>query len=208
MLALTVGIVAAGAAEHPNILFIAVDDLNDWTGFMGGHPQARTPNMDRLARSGVLFTNAHTAAPACNPSRTAIFTGRSPHRSGLYDNRQPMREVLPDAEILPKTLSRHGYHSAGSGKLLHYFIDAASWDDYYPDATSENPFPRTLYPESRPVNLPRGGPWQYVETDWGALDASDEEYGGDYLVAKWISEQLALERDKTILSRLRHLPAA
>ena len=143
-----------------------MDDLNDWVGCLGGHRQALTPNLDRLAKSGVLFTNTHCPAPACNPSRTAIFTGRSPHRSGMYDNRQRMREVLPNAEIMPKTFSRHGYHSAGSGKLLHYFIDADSWDDYFPKKESENPFPRTLYPKKRPVNLPRGGPWQYVETDW------------------------------------------
>ncbi|MCA9073218.1 MAG: sulfatase-like hydrolase/transferase [Planctomycetaceae bacterium] len=99
--------------KRPNILFIAVDDLNDWIGCLGGHPQTLTPNFDRLAKSSMLFTNAHCPAPACNPSRTAIFTGRSPHRSGLYDNRQKMREVLPDAEIMPKTFSRHGYHSAG-----------------------------------------------------------------------------------------------
>lgn len=182
--------------QRPNVLFIALDDLNDWVGCLGGHPQALTPNLDRLAKSSVLFTNAHCPAPACNPSRTAIFTGRSPHRSGLYANRQKMREVLPDAEILPKTFSRHGYHSAGSGKLLHYFIDAPSWDDYFPEAKSENPFPRTLYPKKRPVSLPRGGPWQYVETDWGALDATDEEYGGDYLVTQWISEQLAKPHQK------------
>ena len=188
--------VSAADAPRPNVLFIALDDLNDWIGCLGGHPQALTPNLDRLAKSSVLFANAHCAAPACNPSRTAIFTGRSPHRSGLYDNRQKMREVLPDAEILPKTFSRHGYHSAGSGKLLHYFIDAPSWDDYFPGAESENPFPRTLYPEKRPVSLPRGGPWQYVETDWGALDATDEEYGGDYLVTRWISEQLAKPHQK------------
>jgi len=177
-------------ADRPNVLFIAMDDLNDWIGCLGGHPQTITPNLDRLAASSVLFTNAHCAAPACNPSRTAIFTGRSPHRSGVYANGQQMREVLPDAEIMPKTFSRHGYHSAGSGKLLHYFIDAPSWDDYFPEAASENPFPRTLYPEQRPLSLPRGGPWQYVETDWGPLDATDEEYGGDYLVAQWIAGQL------------------
>ena len=184
------------AAKRPNILFIAMDDLNDWVGCLGGHPQTLTPNLDRLAKTGVLFSNAHCAAPACNPSRTAIFTGRSPHRSGLYDNRQRMREVLPDAEIIPKTLSRQGYHASGSGKLLHYFIDAPSWDDYFPNAKSENPFPRTLYPEKRPLSLPRGGPWQYVETDWGPLEATDEEYGGDYLVADWISKQLAIQHDK------------
>ncbi|MCO8124552.1 sulfatase-like hydrolase/transferase [Stieleria sp. TO1_6] len=173
-----------------------MDDLNDWIGVMGGHPQAITPNLDRLASSGVLFTNAHCAAPACNPSRTAIFTGRSPHRTGVYSNAQRMRDVLPDAELIPKVFSRHGYHSSGSGKMLHYFIDADSWDEYYPSAETENPFPRTLLPESRPVSLPRGGPWQYVETDWGALDATDEEAGGDYLVAKWVSEQLAKPQEK------------
>jgi arylsulfatase A-like enzyme len=186
----------ANSDERPNVLFIAVDDLNDWTGCLGGHPQAKTPNIDRLADSGMLFTNAHCPAPACNPSRTAIMTGISPHISGLYENRQKMREVLPDAELMPKYFSRHGYWSAGSGKILHYFIDAASWDDYFPAKESENPFPRTLYPEQRPVNLPRGGPWQYVETDWGGLDVSDEEFGGDWLVSKWVGEQLCKKHGK------------
>lgn len=184
------------AAETPNVLFISVDDLNDWIGCLGGHPQAKTPNIDRLAASGVLFTNAHCPAPACNPSRGAIMTGISPHKSGLYDNRQKMREVLPDAELIPKYFSRHGYWSAGSGKILHYFIDAQSWDEYYPAKETEDPFPRTLYPKDRPVTLPVGGPWQYKETDWAALDATDEEFGGDWLVSKWIGEQLDKKHDK------------
>ncbi|HAY82188.1 MAG TPA: iduronate-2-sulfatase [Planctomycetaceae bacterium] len=184
------------AKSRPNVLFIAIDDLNDWIGCLGGHPQARTPHIDRLAASGTLFTNAHCPAPACNPSRTAIMTGLSPHQSGLYDNRQKMREVLPQAELMSKYFSRHGYWAAGSGKILHYFIDAPSWDAYFPPKQGEDPFPRTLYPEQRPVNLPRGGPWQYVETDWAALDATDEEYGGDWLVSKWIGEQLSREHDQ------------
>ncbi len=196
-LALVVSLVAATAfADKPNVLFIAMDDLNDWVGCLGGHPQTRTPNLDRLAASGVLFTNAHCAAPACNPSRTAIFTGISPHRSGLYQNGQNMREVLPNAELLPRTFSRRGYWSAGSGKMLHYFIDARSWDEYFPPKETENPFPHTLYPRKRPVSLPRGGPWQYIETDWGALDATDEEYGGDYSVADWVGKQLARKHER------------
>ena len=184
------------SAAKPNVLFIAIDDLNDWVGCLGGHPQARTPNLDRLAASGVLFTNAHCPAPACNPSRSAIFTGISPHRSGLYRNGQKMRQVLPTTELLPKTFSRAGYWSAGSGKMLHYFIDAPSWDEYFPDKKTENPFPRTLYPKKRPVNLPRGGPWQYGETDWGPLNATDAEYGGDYLVSEWIGKELFKKHDK------------
>ncbi|PQO35607.1 sulfatase-like hydrolase/transferase [Blastopirellula marina] len=194
--ALAPRLLQAEETQRPNVLFIAMDDLNDWIGCMGGHPQTITPNLDRLAKSGVLFTNAHCTAPACNPSRTAIFTGISPHKSGLYANGQKMREVLPEAELIPKWFSRHGYRSSGSGKLLHYFIDAASWDDYFPQKESENPFPRTLYPEQRPVNLPVGGPWQYVETDWAALDATDEEFGGDYLVAKWAEEQFEKQHEK------------
>ena len=180
----------------PNVLFISVDDLNDWVGCLGGHPQTKTPNLDRLAASGVLFTNAHCPAPACNPCRTAIMTGIAPNTSGMYENGQKMREVLPDTELLPKFFSRHGYWSSGSGKILHYFIDAPSWDDYFPAKETENPFPRTLYPDKRPVNLPRGGPWQYVETDWAGLDATDEEFGGDWLVSKYIGEQLSRKRDK------------
>src|SRR5210317_2160926 len=95
-------VASADDGRKPNVLFISVDDLNDWIGCLGGHPRAMTPNIDRLAASGVLFTNAHCAAPACNPSRTAIMTGISPHKSGLYDNRQKMRELLPDDVLLPK----------------------------------------------------------------------------------------------------------
>ena len=92
----------ATAEGKPNVLFISVDDLNDWIGCLGGHPQTKTPCIDRLAASGMLFTNAHCPAPACNPSRTAIMTGIAPNKSGVYENRQKMRELLPSAELLPK----------------------------------------------------------------------------------------------------------
>ena len=184
------------ASDRPNVLFIALDDLNDWIGPMGGHPQAKTPNLDRLAASGVFFDNAHCAAPACNPSRTAIFTGLSPHHSGMYTNGQKMREVLPDAELLPKYFSRHGYWAGGSGKMLHYFIDAQSWDEYYPKKETENPFPPHIPWGERPKSIPRGGPWQYVETDWHAFDVSDDEFGGDSKVADWVGAKLMEEHDK------------
>ena len=195
----TLGLLIAGtalSAATPNVLFIAVDDLNDWIGCLGGHPQAKTPNFDRLAKSGVLFTNAYCAAASCNPSRTAIFSGRPPHRSGLYQNMQKMREVMPEAELLPRYFSRHGYWSAGSGKMLHYVIDPSSWDDYFPDKAKDDPFPHTFYPKQRPVNLPRAGDWQYVETDWAALEVSDEEFGGDWSVTRWIGEQLGRPHEK------------
>ena len=183
-------------AAKPNVLIIALDDLNDWVGCLGGHPQTQTPNIDRLAKSGVLFTNAHCPAPSCSPSRAAIFTGVPPYRSGLYSNRQKLRDVLPHAELLPQRFSRNGYWSAGSGKLLHYVIDPPSWDDYFPDKAKDDPFPRTFDPPNRPISLPLGGPWQYVDTDWGALDVTDEQYGGYWLETKWIGEQLRRTHDK------------
>lgn len=182
--------------ERPNILFISVDDLNDWVGCMGGHPQALTPNFDRLARSGVLFTNAHCVAPACNPSRTAIFSGIAPNVSGLYRNQQSMRQILPHAKLLPQFMSEHGYRSLGSGKLLHYVIDARSWDDYYPAKESENPFPVHVPWGERPKSLPRGGPWQYVETDWHEYDMPDEQFGGDYHTASFIADELSKNHDQ------------
>ena len=70
--------------QKPNVLLIAVDDLNDWVGCMGGHPQAKTPNIDRLASRGVLFANTHCQSPVCNPSRASLMTSLYPSTSGIY----------------------------------------------------------------------------------------------------------------------------
>ena len=91
----------AVGAGRPNVLFIAVDDLNDWISALGGHPQSRTPNIDKLVARGVLFTDAHCAAPLCNASRASLMTGIRPSTSGVYQNNQPWRDspVLKDAVI-------------------------------------------------------------------------------------------------------------
>ena len=83
---LACGCISARAQEAapPNVLLIAIDDLNDWIGCMGGHPQAKTPHMDRLAARGVLFNNAHCQAPVCNPSRASMMTSLYPSTSGVY----------------------------------------------------------------------------------------------------------------------------
>lgn len=182
--------------SRPNVLLIVVDDLNDWVGCLGGHPQARTPNLDKLATSGTLFTNAHTPGSSGNPARTAILTGRSPHRSGVYDARVPLRLALPTAEIMPQTFARHGYRTAGAGKVLYYQVERSSWQQYFPNDQSENPLPPMRYPAQRPINLPHGGDWQYVETDWGPLDVTDEEFGGDTLVAEWVAQQLRTKSEQ------------
>jgi arylsulfatase A-like enzyme len=77
---------AALAANLPNVLFIAVDDLNDWIGPLRGHPRVKTPHLDRLAKRGITFPNAHCAAPLCNPSRAAVFSGLQPFQTGVLAN--------------------------------------------------------------------------------------------------------------------------
>jgi arylsulfatase A-like enzyme len=174
----------------PNVLMIVIDDLNDWIGCLGGHPQAHTPHLDALAAESMAFTNAYCAAPACNPSRTALFSGRAPWKTGLIRNQQVFRDLLPDEVLMPRHFSSHGYHAAGGGKLLHYIVDARSWDDYFPSLGRENPFPRTMQPPGRPITLPRES-WMYVEADWGPVDATRDEYGGDVLVAHWAAQELS-----------------
>ncbi len=78
---------------RPNVLFLAVDDLNNWVGCLGGHPQAKTPNIDALAKKGVLFEQAYCAAPLCHPSRTAIMTGLRPSTTGVYGNLNWFRDM-------------------------------------------------------------------------------------------------------------------
>src|SRR6476620_12075149 len=81
------------AADKPNVLFIAIDDLNDWVGCLRGHPQVKTPHIDALAARGTLFTNAHCQAPLCNPSRTSLLTGLRPSSTGIYGLSPGVRDV-------------------------------------------------------------------------------------------------------------------
>jgi choline-sulfatase len=111
----------AGVTTRPNVLFIAVDDLNDWVGCLQGHPQAKTPNIDRLAARGTLFTNAHCQAPLCNPSRSSLLTGLRPSSTGIYGLAPGIRDVaaLKSCVTLPQHFSRNGYFTANFGKVFH-----------------------------------------------------------------------------------------
>ncbi|MGB7342826.1 MAG: sulfatase [Pirellulaceae bacterium] len=120
--------------EKPNVLFIAIDDMNDWTGFLGGHPQAVTPNMDRLAKRGVSFTNAHCIAPACSPCRLGLLYGVQPFHSGLYpfyDHGKIPAKVLEQYTSLPRCFRKSGYQTFGAGKIFHGSkANPEDWDDY------------------------------------------------------------------------------
>jgi arylsulfatase A-like enzyme len=182
---------SAAELEKPNVLFIAIDDLNDWIGKLEGHPQSVTPNIDRLADRGVLFANAHCAAPACNPSRAALMTSIAPHRSGVYLNSQPWKPVLRDKVTLSQHFMQQGYRAIGSGKIYHGgFPDPDSWDDYWPSQTKNRPGdPR---PEVQSVSGLNMGHF-----DWGPVNASDAEMG-DTQVVDWVIEQLKTKHDKPL----------
>jgi arylsulfatase A-like enzyme len=122
-------LVAAESAPRPNVLFIAVDDLNHWVGHLGRNAQTKTPNIDRLAKMGVTFTSAHCAAPICNPSRTALLSGKRPGTTGVYDNGQPFRRAVQADESLVTQFRKAGYTTIGMGKLWHGGLGfAEQWD--------------------------------------------------------------------------------
>ena len=178
----------------PNVLFIAVDDLNDWIEPLGGHPQARTPSLSRLAGEGVLFTRAYTPSPSCNPSRTALLTGKHTSSSGMYSNYQWWRQVMPDAVTLPRYFGDNGYWAAGAGKIFHNNQpDPGSWDDYFP--SFEQHMPSSPRPGGEDtVNMP-AFPDMYGAFDWAPLDVPDEEMG-DYRSVAWATEQLQRQHEK------------
>jgi arylsulfatase A-like enzyme len=154
----------AQKTEKYNVLFIAVDDMNDWISPFGGYPGIITPNLDRLAKQGVAFNKAYCSAPACNPSRASLLTGIRPSTSGVYHNDQPWRPVLKDAVTLPQYFTANGYEVEGIGKIFHdAYNDKASWPVYYP-----------VQPSPKPEGAPLYGKAHF---DWSPVNARDEDMG-------------------------------
>jgi len=175
------------SGKQPNVLFIAIDDLNDWIGCLGGHPDAKTPNLDRLAQRGVLFTSAHCAAPACNPSRAALMTGILPSTSGVYKNPDPWRTLMPDVITLNQHFRANGYKAMSRGKIYHGSqpdTGPGAWDEFIPkgsDPPADTAHPRYANPTSN--------------IEWGPVDGTEQDMD-DYKVAIWTAEQLGAKHDK------------
>ncbi len=113
----------ATAQQEPvkyNVLFIAIDDMNDWTTLFDPENPIKTPNLERLAQRGCFFTRAYCAVAACNPSRTAILTGLNPTTSGVYSNGQEWKKLLPDVVTLPQYFMQNHYAAKGGGKIFHH----------------------------------------------------------------------------------------
>jgi arylsulfatase A-like enzyme len=177
----------------PNVLFIAIDDLNDWTDMLEGNAQARTPHMDTIASKGIVFTNAHCAAPCCGPSRSAIMSGIRPSTSGNYINKSSLTHnpILNKAVLLPEFFQQHGYYVSGAGKLFHGYhfnneIKGRGFDEYYPSKTRDLPSFEGLKFSSK---LPLGG-WSRT-ADWGPLrpDVTVDDHP-DGKTANWVKGKL------------------
>jgi len=125
----------APSATQPNVLFIAVDDLNHWVGYLGRNSQTLTPNIDRLAKRGVWFTHSYCAAPVCNPSRAALMSGLRPGATGVYDNSENFQPVIPTEITLTTQFRKAGYFVCGAGKIFHNSVyRPAEWDDWMRNA--------------------------------------------------------------------------
>lgn len=141
LLLFSAAVTAVEPSQKPNVLFIAVDDLNHWVGYLGRNHQAVTPNIDQLGHRGVRFTRSYCAAPVCNPSRTAVMSGLRPSTSGIYGNGNDWRTVIPAELTLNTTFRKAGYHVVGAGKIFHGAYERPSeWDDYLP-SEGVNPEP-------------------------------------------------------------------
>ena len=175
----------SGATEKPNVLLISIDDLNDWVGCMGGHPQAKTPNIDRVAKMGTLFNNAHCQSPVCNPSRASMMTGRYPHTSGVYFLGPDLKEapVLKNLKTMPEVFADHGYKTMAAGKIYHRG-DKRFFQEYLPTG-GFGPRP------PKKISQPHGHPlW-----DWGIFP-DDDNVMPDMKCAKWAVDQLSQKHDK------------
>lgn len=213
----------APVVSRPNVLFIAIDDLNDWVGFLQGHPQTRTPNMDRLAARGVAFANAHCAAPLCSPSRAAVFSGREPFTSGVYGNNDDLRKIAPQLVLLSHHFRAQGYQTFGTGKILHQkrsdlfdetFLPEQRWSPFDPKQVNYTPEelpskatdnPRhvvAMGPGKPPVILPlnrmpsdrRPDSPGGESFDWGPVDVPDSAMG-DTKITDWAIDRLGARHE-------------
>lgn len=193
-IAIWAGLLAAqgvAADSRPNVLMIAVDDMRDWVGHLGGCPgTVHTPNIDRLAAGGTAFTNAHTAAPVCCPSRAAVMSGRLPSSTGIYGNSQWWKPHLSDLPTLPVHFRRHGYVAVGAGKLFHHTAGnnpPGQWDAYHRLTFNDDAWTRVstrykaLYPFTKPQPVPAGFPFSGLtlyspEVDWGVLSKPEPDF--------------------------------
>lgn len=210
------------ADSRPNVLFIVADDLNHWVGSLQRNPQTKTPNLDRLASLGVNFTHAYCASALCNPSRSALLSGKRTATIGVYSNMHlPWSDYIDEHHCLNAYFRAHGYYTAGAGKIYHTGgggrfknLQGREWDDYVVgfgkelDVGDDERRSGKQKKQNRYVNGPETvnhppseGNIKLGEFEIGALNIADSETE-DYKIAEWGARQLAQRRDRPFLLAL------
>lgn len=196
--------------KNYNVLFVAVDDLNDWVGVLGGHSQIQTPNIDKFCKDGsVIFKNAVCAGPTCGPSRSAMLSGFLPSTTGIYDNGTNMRlsKQVQENATLPEYFSKNGYYTLSRGKIFHkHFtpggVDEGQWafDEHVSKGKPTSVNKDHLY--SQLLNMidgevvgERAKKGKSGHISWGPTNETLEETM-DYKTATWAKEQLRKSFDQ------------
>ena len=178
--------------ERPNVLFLAVDDLNDWVGYLKGHPQSKTPNIDKLASESFAFTRAYCSAPLCGPSRTSLMYGIYPHRTGVYFHHKtysPKKLISSDRVPLPLAFQKNGYHTLGNGKIYHgSYHDSRGWDTFVPAKYKDNTKVTYLFGEDS------GRPLQDFRVGVSESDPDSNDLDG--AIVNWAIDQLKVKHKK------------
>jgi arylsulfatase A-like enzyme len=192
------------AQEKPNVLFISIDDLNDYIACMKGSIRIPTPNIDRLLKSGTLFTNAHCQAPICGPSRASLLSGLYPTSSGNYlqvsdKDIKKSNEKIKSATFLPDYFEQNGYRTFGAGKVFHQGDKALVFDEFGTNHIKDlmGPKPETRF---KYAPIPKKGV-EMTQTDWGPYPDADSLMT-DYISAEWVIEKLKKEHDKPFFMAL------
>lgn len=185
--------------KQPNVLFIAVDDLNTWLGCLNDYSNTKTPNMDKLAAEGVLFSNAHCQAPLCGPSRASIMSGLRPSTTGIYgmisDNKvRSENPATKDIIFLPEYFRNNGYHTMGIGKLFHIHAPDGIFDESGGRVKGFGPLPekRLVWDGFGTSDRKRYG---RTSTDWGPYPEVDSLMP-DHQSVDWAIERLNRKYDK------------
>lgn len=172
-----------GASGRPNVLFIAVDDLNAWVSHLGAYPLAKTPNIDRLAARGVTFERAYCAVPACEPSRAALMSGQRPTTTGCYSNGHEWMQIIPEGRNLSMRFKEAGYHTVGAGKIFHS-------DEHFPSEWD-------AYLDRESYEAHGGVPKYQGYHEPLLMDIRDEDIG-DWHIVNWCIDQLNTKRDRPL----------
>ncbi len=184
VLCLPMVVFAADDTTAPDILFIVVDDMNDWISLLDPEAPIETPNLERLAQRGMLFTHAYCVSPACNPSRAATLTGLRPSTTGAYGNKSDWRGAVPDRKTIMQQFMGAGYDVRGAGKIFHHHLGGA-----FHDQESFNDF-RHMLPQKYPPKKLNGAPkYGSRNTDWGQWPKRDED-SIDFHTASYCIEAL------------------